>query len=182
MKWLRRLLKKQGTPVKNKWLIMLLSGLLLLTAAIPVSDQAGREKEKKTENQTEKSTKEDYVRTAEKRLSETLSDIEGAGKVRTMVTLAATSERVVEKDTETAKEEGRESRKEVSVYEETDRRGQTPYVTKELSPAVEGVVVIAQGGDEPVVVQNITEAVQALFGVESHKIKVVKMKQEIREG
>ena len=39
---------------------------------------------------------------------------------------------------------------------------------------IEGVVVIADGGDNAVVVQNITEAVQALFGVEAHKIKIMK--------
>ena len=39
---------------------------------------------------------------------------------------------------------------------------------------VEGVVVIADGGDNAVVAQNITEAVQALFGVEAHKIKIMK--------
>ena len=49
-------------------------------------------------------------------------------------------------------------------------------MAKELTPAVEGVVVLCDGGDEPVVVQQITEAVEALFPVESHKIKVVKMK------
>ncbi|MFR7444694.1 MAG: hypothetical protein ACLUUO_16185 [Sellimonas intestinalis] len=41
---------------------------------------------------------------------------------------------------------------------------------------MEGVVVLCEGGDQPVVVQEITEAVEALFSVESHKIKVVKMK------
>ena len=44
-------------------------------------------------------------------------------------------------------------------------------MSKELAPEVEGVVVIADGGDNAVVAQNITEAVQALFGVEAHKIK-----------
>ncbi len=51
-------------------------------------------------------------------------------------------------------------------------------MTKELSPKVEGVVVIAEGGDKGVVVQNITEAVQALFGVDTHKIKVMKLNEK----
>ena len=46
---------------------------------------------------------------------------------------------------------------------------------EELEPEIQGVVVVAEGGDNPVVVQNITEAVMALFGVEVHKIKVMKM-------
>ena len=39
---------------------------------------------------------------------------------------------------------------------------------------VEGIVIIAEGGDNPVVVRNISEVIQALFDVESHKIKVIK--------
>ena len=30
------------------------------------------------------------------------------------------------------------------------------------------------GGDNAIVIENITEAVQALFGVDTHKIKVMK--------
>ena len=47
-------------------------------------------------------------------------------------------------------------------------------MSKEITPQVEGVVVLAQGGDDPVVVQNITEAVQALFGIDTHKIRIMK--------
>lgn len=39
---------------------------------------------------------------------------------------------------------------------------------------IEGVVVIADGGGDSVIVRNITEVVQALFDVDSHKIKVIK--------
>lgn len=42
--------------------------------------------------------------------------------------------------------------------------------------AVTGVLISAQGGDDPVVVKNIQEAVMALFQVEAHKIKIMKMK------
>ena len=51
------------------------------------------------------------------------------------------------------------------------------YLEKRVADAlecVEGVAVIAEGGDHPVVVQNITEAIQALFGIEAHKIKIMK--------
>ena len=34
--------------------------------------------------------------------------------------------------------------------------------------------VIAEGGNNAVVVKNITEAVQALFDVDTHKIKIMK--------
>lgn len=64
---------------------------------------------------------------------------------------------------------------EVTVYEKDEQGNQIPYVVQELSPAIEGVLVLAQGGDNAVVVKNITDAVMALFGLEAHKIKVMKM-------
>lgn len=41
---------------------------------------------------------------------------------------------------------------------------------------VTGVLIAAQGADNSVVSRNIVEAVMALFQVEAHKIKVMKMK------
>lgn len=45
--------------------------------------------------------------------------------------------------------------------------------TKDMGE-VEGVAVIADGGDNPVVVRRITSVVEALFDVETHKIMVIK--------
>ena len=43
-----------------------------------------------------------------------------------------------------------------------------------------GVLVVAQGGDDPALVQQIQEAAMALFHVEAHKIKVLnEMRREI---
>ena len=36
--------------------------------------------------------------------------------------------------------------------------------------------MVAKGGGDPVIVQQIQEAVMALFHVDAHKIKVLKMK------
>ena len=159
--------------MKNKWLLLLLAGLLLLVIALPVSEPENEEREE-TESGTV--TEEDYASMAESKLETILAQMEGAGKVKVMITLSSSSEKIVEKDEETSKDETQSTSSETTVYEETADRGQTPYVSKELTPAVEGVVVLCEGGHEPVVVQQITEAVEALFSVESHKIKVVKMK------
>lgn len=50
-----------------------------------------------------------------------------------------------------------------------------PYVVKTLLPKVKGVVVVAQGAGTGNINRNITDMVQALFNVEAHKVKVVKM-------
>ncbi len=52
--------------------------------------------------------------------------------------------------------------------------GSSPYVIKQIMPEVEGVIIVADGGDKPTVKNEIYEAVQALFPVPTHKIKVLK--------
>ena len=50
-------------------------------------------------------------------------------------------------------------------------------ITYKEDEKVQGVAIVAEGGDNAIVVRNITEVVQALFNVDSHKIKVIKGNQ-----
>lgn len=181
---------KEMREKKERWLILLLVGILLLIIAIPVSDEekdsnagsGGSEQTAETQNQGGMSDTA-YVSQMENRLEEALRQIKGVGNVSVMITLSSSSEKVVEKDREISSEssQGGENREgttnssssETSVYSGNDGR-ETPYIKKEISPGIEGVLVIADGGDDAVVIENITEAVQALFGVDTHKIKVMK--------
>ena len=49
-------------------------------------------------------------------------------------------------------------------------------MVKTTSPQVEGVLVVCEGAGVGTVSKNITDAIEVLFGIEPHKIKVVKMK------
>ncbi len=49
-------------------------------------------------------------------------------------------------------------------------------ITYRNNDEVCGIVVVAEGADDEEVVRNITEVTQALFDVDSHKIKVIKSK------
>ena len=167
---------------KDQWLILLLAGLLLVVIAVPVSDKKTTTKDTQavaagaSENQTDA----DYISAMEGRLESALRHVKGVGNVTVMITLASTSEKVVEKDYEMSSEtaEGENGGKTSSSSETSIYSGSTgeevPYVKQEISPQIEGVLVIAEGGDDAVVIENITEAVQALFGVDTHKIKVMK--------
>ena len=48
-----------------------------------------------------------------------------------------------------------------------------PYVIKEINPKVSGVLVLAEGAKSASVKNEIYEAVEALFDLEVHKIKVL---------
>lgn len=180
---------------KEQLLVILLAGILLLIIAIPDGNKknAGEEKQSfLSENLPENTdTEEEYVAALERRLEKLLSQMDGAGEVSVMITLAASKERVVEKDLQESNEKVEESdsqggsrttsntsRSEEAVYGGREENSQSPYVSKELSPEVEGVVVIAPGGDNALVIKNITEAVQALFGIDTHKIRIVKGRRE----
>ena len=52
----------------------------------------------------------------------------------------------------------------------------TPYILSETYPEITGVVVIAQGSGTGTVDLDILNAVQVLFDVPAHKIKIMKMK------
>ena len=124
----------------------------------------------------------------EQRLCDALSQMDGVGAVHVVVTLESTGKKIVEKDvpTRSTMEENKKgeetgsvtssSQDEATVYEKTQNGVETPYVVTEEYPAVRGVLVIAEGGGNPVTVQEIQEAVMALFQVGANKIKVVKMK------
>lgn len=172
-------LVRQWKGKKDQWLILILGGILLLVIAMPVGTKTKEEEETAVETEAVSRLEEtrQYVEEMETRLEQTLSQVEGAGKVTVMLTVSSSSEEVVEKDRETSSENTagdtgnkRSSTKESAVYTGEEE----PYITQELVPEIQGVAVIAQGGANPVVVANITEAVEALFGVETHKIKVMK--------
>ena len=180
---------------KDQLLILLLAGILLMVIAVP----AGKTKEHassasdgntgKTVRGTSDGTDEEmYTTYLEDRLSRILSQIEGAGEVKVMITLKSSAEKVLDKDTESDQEtvtaedsQGgtrQASKKENTVYasdsDSTTQGSGSPYVSKELSPEIEGVVVIADGGGNAVVKENISSAVQALFDIEPHKIRIMK--------
>jgi len=164
--------------------------------AIPTGSVDGVEEEKKAlieetvqETFAENGNRENsYERKQELRLKEVLQQVDGVGKAEVMITLQASAELVIEKDTSSDRQRIEEEdaqggsrlttediQSEETIYQESENGARNPYVVKQMEPKVEGVIVIAQGGDNPQVKQNILEAVQALFSVEAHKIKIMKM-------
>lgn len=136
---------------------------------------------------------EEYAERLEQRLAEALSRIEGAGKVQVMITLEDSGESVVEKDdtketsstAETDSAGGSRNEQsadsgETTVYEEEDDR-KTPFVGKEMTPKIAGILVVAEGGENTQVKQDISDAVMALFQIDVNRIKVVKMKIQEEE-
>ncbi len=135
---------------------------------------------------------EEYiVQSLERKLEEILYVMQGVGQVKVMITLASQGEKIVEKDvpldrsnileedsTGGTRSTNEMNSKEETVYSTNAQGDKVPYVIKETGVEVAGVSVVAQGGDNETVQKNISETIQALFGIEEHKIKVVKMKYQ----
>lgn len=132
-------------------------------------------------------TDEDYVAYLEKRLTDALSQTANVGKVKVMITLKESSELVLEKDSSTSRSATDEkdaqggsrsitetTSEENTIYS-TDGASSEPYVVKVYAPKIEGVLVVAEGAGSGTVNRTIADIVQALFGIDAHKVMVVKM-------
>ncbi len=211
-KGLLQKIKNGKKPGKDQFVICILTGILLLIIAVPTSEKNGGnisesgiwdeqtvkiEESSKTgradaKEEIEKiDSTEEYERYMENKLEQAISAMEGAGKVKVMITVNTSRELIVAKDTPVTRSDTAENdseggsrtvnesnREEETVYRKESDGSSSPYVVKTLQPVIEGVVVITQGGDRPEVRKNITEAIVALFDIEPNKIKVVKMKAE----
>ena len=179
---------KEKKLKRSDWLILVLAGILILIIALPTDTKEKKQAEEAKENiSKENNTMEASKDEIERKLEDILEKIDGAGDVKVMITYQDSGTQVVEKDKNTSENSLEESDstggvrstkeqqlQESTVYEEADA-GNTPFVSKELLPKVEGILIVASGGDKQKVKQNISEAVLALFQVEAHRIKIVKM-------
>lgn len=161
---------KEIGPVKLTFLLV--AGILLLILSCGDFMKKGEEssvavsKEEKTEE-----TGENYRQTMEQQVVDLLSKVEGVGKTEVMITLSAGKEKVTLKDNETAEGKSQEE----TVLVEDSERNSSPYVLQEKEPVPEGILVVCEGGGDPAVSREIISAIQVLFHVEAHKIKVMKM-------
>lgn len=193
-KWKLYWMSKLKKPKKEQLVVLLLFGVLLVVIALPTTTGTmGADKKDADISGTQEAAGTDtatltYEEQLEKRLSAILSQVAGAGRVEVMVTLESRGERIVEKDTPESRKSVEETDSsggsrttdeqdwsEETVYYEDGSGGKSPYVVKELEPNIEGVLVLAEGGDSAVVKQELLEAVQALFPIEAHKVKIMKL-------
>jgi len=133
-------------------------------------------------------TEEDYIIHMEEKVEKILSSMDRVGKTEVIITLKSSGEKIVEKDIPIAKsntdeQDSQGGSRNVSSVDSgestvfaTESGKSTPYVVKTTSPQVEGVLVVCEGAGIGSVSKNITDAIEVLFGIEPHKIKVVKMK------
>ena len=192
-KWIQKLKEKKKFFTTHigagKLFLLVLAGVFLVLASKTEGVEKKVEETAEIVENTDVEELEKYIEKQEKKLSQILAKVDGIGEVEVMITAKTSKEKVTLKDVPYQRTETNEqdsgggtrqkteiSSEETSVMNKLEDGEETPYVTKELQPKIEGVIVIASGAENSQVVAEINEAVVALFDVPAHKIKVMKMK------
>lgn len=186
-------IKDIGLP---KLITLLAAGILLIVLSVPGIFDFGSPSQKKQNtshsNLSEASQTLDstaaFTENMEQKLETNLRKVEGIGDVKVMITVKSSKEQVALKDSTNSQTSNSETdsqggsriesdtdKSEETVMSQSGQGATAPYVVKEIEPEVEGVLVIARGGDDANIIQEINSAVQVLFDVPAHKIKVMKM-------
>lgn len=179
-------------------ILVIAAGAVLILCSLPQSGQTGSVPETgttvpETEAETDAA---DYERGLEARLQAILEQLNGVRSVSVMITIEEGEKRIpdkntsVQNETQTETQSGgaalsrsTEKKEESTVFTEQKDGSRTPYIVQEIPPRIQGVLVAveADGGLSAVLTGQISDAVQALFQIEAHKIRVLE-KQSQAEG
>jgi stage III sporulation protein AG len=116
----------------------------------------------------------EYIAELEKKLSEMISLISGAGNAKVIITLECDYETVYAKDGSLSKDDN--STDEDSEYIIIDReKNQSGLLLKTVTPKVRGIAVVCEGGDNQYVRNAVTEMLTAVLDVGVNRISVSKL-------
>lgn len=156
---------------RNKYvLLVILVGVVLLL--LPESQGTAEEATLSTS-----AIEEDFsVEALERKLEETLGEIEGAGRVRVMLTVQSGTKRVLAQDGKTEQRDGEMQRETETVVISAGTGVQETVLIQQIYPQFQGALVVATGGGDPTIRLRLTEAVAALTGLGADKISICKGK------
>ena len=192
--WVKKGMEKLRSFGIKQWGMVLLAGLCCLVIVVPFGkeqetpDNSESKHSDAKETKVQEDVKNDYAGQLEERLEALLSTVENVGRVKVMVTVNSTVEKKVLQDGSSETEQITEAdsaggnrsalseRREGTTVFYDIGGSDTPYILSETYPAITGVVVIAEGSGRGTVDLDILDAVQVLFDVPAHKIKIMKMK------
>lgn len=118
-----------------------------------------------------------------------LARISGAGNVSVLVTLEQTSKQVYATQDKTSGQQTSESEESGTGKQESNESNETTYVlvkdadgteralpVTQIQPVVKGVVVVCDGGGDPTVQKNVTDAVTTALNISSARVCVIQSK------
>lgn len=174
--------------------IALFAGVLLIALLFLSSLMKPTQEKKSDVSDSDFSLEKEYSMSAdeyksmlEENMKGLLQSIDGVGAVRIFITLKSGFENiyVTEEsiDLDTVGEEARKSSSEKKVLLVENESGRkTALLKKTLNPVVGGVLVVCEGGDNPLVIKNVTEALKASLGINMTQLCVKPLKNLNKSG
>ncbi len=122
----------------------------------------------------------------EKKLADILSTVEGVGKTEVMITYASTTEKITANTTTTSNNTSTSNNgntnSSTSITQApvivTNSGKSEPYITKEIMPEIKGVIIVAEGADNPVTRLAIMRAVQTALQINASNIEIFAMNKK----
>lgn len=181
--------KKKLSPFENLVIIVVV-GVIIILAGSFFAKPSGSNNAGGTQNQTQGSggggaentayDGEKAVTDLEKRLSDLLSEVDGAGQVEVMIFADSSSEMVPaynnQTDSRSDEGSGNTSTERSESRELALSGGDNPVILKTIIPEIQGVVVVAEGADDFLVKKELNDAVCTLLGVPEHRVQILKHK------
>jgi len=190
-----KLFKKKDKKTILYLAALLAAGVLFISLSFfakkPSANASESETGKALEAATAQTTvsNDDYGETLEKKLAGILTLVDGAGDVSVMITFSQGVETVIAKDvttddSQTVENDSSGGTRNISANKKTETTlfvkaadgTEQPITLKELTPKIQGVLIVAQGGGNVIVKDALTRAAQTVLGVEINKVAVYKMK------
>lgn len=131
-------------------------------------------------------TSSESVSDLEKRFSDIISNIDGVGRAEVMITYKSTTEKITANTTttnnNTSSSTSGNTSNSTSITQApvivTNSGKSEPYVTKEILPEVLGVIIVAEGADNPVTKLAIMRAAQTALRINASNIEIFAMNKK----
>lgn len=149
-------------------LIVIAAGVILL-----LWPSGAGEKTPKAEAGAQSSQEAFDLAALEEKLSQTLSKVEGAGRVSVTLTVKSGMEQVLASDRSTSVTERGSSVEEETVLVDSGS-GQEAVLLMQRYPTFQGALVVCEGGDNAEIRLLMARAVSALTGIGTDRITVCK--------
>lgn len=149
--------------------IVLVIGIALMVFPVPSGDNRENVEEKQT-------VPAELSISVEDRLEKILSQIDGAGRVEVMLTIAFGEEKLYQYDEDTSVSDTTNSLRKTVVTVTDSQRNETGLIRQINPPVYMGAVIICQGAENPTIKLAIVDAVSKATGLGANEISVLKMK------
>lgn len=170
-RWRERL-RPEGSVRPRRLLILLgVVGIVLIGLSEWLPSEEGAEESAASAVTV---TEQQVEQALEQRITALLQQVEGVGSCRVLVTLESGAQAVYAADTVTSvAADGGSSASETYLSVDT-ADGPVGLLLTRIQPAVKGVAVVCDGGDDPTVCARVTQVVATAFHISDRRVCVVK--------